>query len=319
MKTVLFKHYAICWNCLVSTISTLYVSRFNNRLKSNKEIGVVRPVGVIKQHPRGAQSAGNQRQYSTSLVETSETTRVAPYPRPFCEWLSGIIDGNGSLFLSKQGYTSLEIIMSIEDLPLLQFIKTKLGGSIKMRSNAKAYRYRLHNKEGMLNLLSCINGNIRHSSRLHQLHRVCTALKISCQLPILLDKDSHWFAGFFDAVGSINHFYERSDKSAGPQLNITVTNRLIQDIQIYKDTFGGSIFYNTSKNGYYSWSIQNREDILNFFKYFESHPFRSQKARRFFLIHEYYLLYDRKAYSLTNPHYKEWAFFLNRWNQRTDI
>ncbi len=34
-----------------------------------------------------------------------------------------------------------------------------------MRSGAKAkaYRYRLHNKEGMIKLIQCINGNIRHS------------------------------------------------------------------------------------------------------------------------------------------------------------
>lgn len=320
-------HCAICWNCLLSTISTLDVSR--HRLLSYKE-------------RVGAQSAGNQRQYSTSLVGTSETTRAAPYSKAFCEWLSGVIDGDGCLLVSKQGYASLEITVGSQDLPLLQFIKTKLGGSIKMRSNAKAYRYRLHHKDGMLKLLSCINGSIRHSTRLHQLHRVCTLLQVPCKKPSTLTKDSHWFAGFFDADGTIvlrqtgvakrlvaSDPGGRSLRNDGVasgfattalppsvQLTIRVTNKLIQDVQYYQDVFGGSIYYDTSQNGYYSWSIQSREHILDFLAYFQSHPFRSQKAKRFFLIHDYYLLRDRKAYLITSPHYKEWILFVDRWSER---
>lgn len=299
MKAVLFMHCAICWKCLKSTISTSYISRYKNRHNSNKEIG-------------GTQSAGNQRQYSTSLVGTSETTRAAPYPKEFCQWLSGIIDGDGCFLVSKKGYTSLEVTMSAEDLPLLQFIKTKLGGSIKMRSNAKAYRYRIHNKESMLKLVACVNGYIRHSSRLHQLHRICTHLQVSCQSPKPLDKDSHWFAGFFDADGTIALYF----KNERPQLSVRVTNKLLQDVQSYRDNFGGSIYFDRSQNGYYSWSIQSRETILEFLVYFKSHPFRSQKAKRFFLIHDYFRLYDRKAFSKTSPHFKEWALFLDKWNQK---
>jgi hypothetical protein len=58
-----------------------------------------------------------------------------------------------------------------------------MQGSIKMRTGAKAWRYRLHNKQGMINLILCINGNIRHSTRLLQLHRVCQQLRIK-YLPI---------------------------------------------------------------------------------------------------------------------------------------
>jgi len=147
------------------------------------------------------QSAGNQRLLFnaniSSLVGTSETTRAATYTKAFSEWLAGIIDGDGSLQLSKQGYTSLEITMGLEDLPCLRYIQDKLGGSVKMRSGAKAYRYRLHNKQGMITLIHCINGYIRHTSRLQQLHRVCVQLNIPVVMPLSLNKNSNWFAGFF--------------------------------------------------------------------------------------------------------------------------
>src|SRR5205814_4978599 len=62
---------------------------------------------------------------------------------------------------------------------------------------------RLHNKQGMIDLIHCINGYIRHSSRLLQLHRVCLQLSIPLIQPTSLNKDSSWFAGFFDADGKI--------------------------------------------------------------------------------------------------------------------
>ena len=72
------------------------------------------------------QSASNQR-HESSLVGTSETICVAPYSQSFCEWLAGLIDGDGCLQVSKQGDTTLEITMGLEDLPCLRFIQNKLG------------------------------------------------------------------------------------------------------------------------------------------------------------------------------------------------
>lgn len=116
-----------------------------------------------------------------------------------------------------------------------------------MRSGAKAYRYRLHNKEGMINLINCINGFIRHSGRLAQLHHVCQTLDIDVIMPSTLNSYSSWFAGFFDADGTIGIYM----KNGLPQLTISVTNKLLQDVEIYKAVFGGNIYYDSSKNGYY--------------------------------------------------------------------
>lgn len=135
--------------------------------------------------------------------------------------------------------------MPLEDLPLLRYIQNMLGGSIKIRSGAKAYRYRLHNKLSMINLVNYINGNSRHSSRLIQLHRVCQQLTIPVISPVYFS--SSWFAGFFDANGTIGFYM----KNGTPQLIISVTSRLMQDVQYYTDLFGGYIYFDSSQNGYY--------------------------------------------------------------------
>ena len=206
---------------MLNGIPTMFISDLLVKSRSSKN-------GLSK-----TQSAGNQR-HKSSLVETSETTCATTYlPTSSCEWLAGIIDGDGSLQVSRKGYTSLEITVGLEDLRLLRYIQNMLGGSIKMRSGAKAYRYRLHNKPDMIKLINCINGHIRHSTRLLQLHRVCQVLDISVILPTTLDAKSNWFAGFFDSQGSI----EIIDSNI--TISISQTNKdLLSYIHKY---FGGKI------------------------------------------------------------------------------
>lgn len=145
--------------------------------------------------------------------------------------------------------------MGLEDIRILRYIQNQFGGSVKLRAGVKAYRYRLHHKEGMIRLIKAINGNIRHSSRILQLHRLCQALDIPLKYPSILNKKSKWFAGFFDADGTI------SIKNKVPQLSIRVTNKKLQDVKDYHTVFGGCIYFDSTNNGCYTWSIQSRKDI----------------------------------------------------------
>lgn len=92
----------------------------------------------------GARFAGNQRPthivHVSSLVGTSETTRATFFTSPFCQWLAGLIDGDGSLQVSKAGNTSCEITMGSADIVCLRYLQDKLGGSIKPRSGVNALR-----------------------------------------------------------------------------------------------------------------------------------------------------------------------------------
>jgi hypothetical protein len=40
-------------------------------------------------------------------------------------------------------------------------------------------------------------------------------------------------------------------KQSSPQLTISVTNKLLIDVNAYQEIFGGSIYYDRSQNGYY--------------------------------------------------------------------
>ena len=311
--------WTICWNYEHTLKDTLLVS--------GKWLALCYPCEVKNFFMSGNQPVTKRFNF---LVGTSETTRPlsSTYPhnnndinnnlkekeKTWNQWLSGLIDGDGSLLVSKSGYSSCEITMSLKDEHALAIIKQKLGGSIKIRSGVKALRYRLHNDTGMRNLIDRINGNIRHTSRLKQLERVCLFLDILILYPKTITVDNGWFAGFFDADGTITY----SIKNDNPQLTISVTNKLYIDVIRFKNAFKGNVYFDKGQNGYYKWSIQAKTDIDYFKAYFLRYPCRSNKKQRLFLINDYYYLKDLGAHkaSVGTPLYKAWITFNDKWQNR---
>ena len=308
-KVIYLMKWTICGNSDYSLIDTLLVSGifFNYYPYNVKTLLMSENLPVTKRY--------------NFLVGTSETTRPLSSKSSFTlkekswnEWLSGLIDGDGCLLVSKAGYTSCEITMGLQDEHALAIIKQKLGGSIKLRSGVKALRYRLHNKDGMLELINRINGNIRHTSRIKQLESICLTLGIKIKYPIALTIENGWFSGFFDADGTITY----SIKNSYPQLTISVTNKLLVDIISFKDIFGGNVYFDKGHNGYYKWSLQARNDIDIFKAYLLKYPSFSNKKQRLFLINKYYELKDLKAYS-ASPNSslgKAWLIFSDKWKHR---
>jgi ubiquinol-cytochrome c reductase cytochrome b subunit len=247
-------------------------------------------------------------QQASSLVGTPETTRTAANTATtdlnaeFWQWLAGLIDGDGCLLVSKQGYTSCEITMGIADEPCLRYLQHKLGGSVKLRSGVKAWRWRLHNTPGMRKLANGINGYVRHSTRLLQLHNVCIALGIKPIKPTPLNANNAWFAGFFDADGTIT--YSLKGPYAKPQLTLSVTNKNFCDVYPFNQCFGGNVYYDQSQNGYYMWSIQSQPAMQRMLDYFAKCPSRSAKAKRLHLVTRYYELQALKAHKPNSPLHK---------------
>lgn len=224
----------------------------------------------------------------------------------FNQWLAGLIDGNGSFNVTKQGYTNCEIIMDLKDEKVLYLIKQKFGGSIKLRSGYNSIRYRLQHKDGMINLVKAINGNIRNSKRLSQFHKVCNNLNIPLMEPIKLDINNSWFSGFFDAKGFISYSFNNYI----PDLTINVKNKLYVDIVYFKDLFHGNIIFDKGSNGFYKWTVNDEINLTNFVNYIKLNPLKSTKYNKILLINKYFSLLNMEAYKdKENIKYKVWLKF----------
>lgn len=303
---ILNSNCAICWESLI----------FKGTNCISLNICWAPMVKISKIH-KWNQQVTNGRSYSSHLVGTSETTRATSYSfkeTRFNQWLAGLIDGDGSLLVSKEGYTSCEITVALADERMLRIIQNKLGGTIKPRSGVRAIRWRLHNKSGMIELINRINGHIRHTSRLLQLNRVCSVLDLKLLSPDVLHNKHGWFAGFFDADGTIGYYLKGN--YLHPQLTLSVTNKLHVDVSHFM-TFGGQIYFDKAQNGYYKWSIQSEENFKIFLEYTKVCPPQSIKRNRLFLVKEYYNLISLKAYKAPESTvlHKAWINFNRKWNR----
>ena len=277
----------------------------------------------------------NNQQVTNSqldLVGTSETLRIVSFlttiitfpnsnsnsnsnsndDKRFNEWLAGIIDGDGTLLVSKSGYCSCEITMDKYDEHTLMYIKNKLGGSVKSRSGSNSYRYRLHHTKGMIDLIHRINGNIRNSKRVPQLMRICDKLNIPYIPAIPLTLDNSWFSGFFDTDGTIRAKFD----TPSPTIIIAVANKHKIDVEPFLK-FNGNITYSKSGYGHYMWSISSQSDINNMLQYFKVNPSRSHKLARINLVNKFYTLRSLKAHnqSINTSLSKSWNSLKTKWSK----
>ena len=225
------------------------------------------------------------------------------------QWLAGLIDGDGCFTLSKKGYAGLEVTMDIRDERALQTIKNIYGGSIKLRSNANALRYRLHHREGLLNLIKDVNGEVRNPNRLVQLKKICDKYSLTIIWPKNLTYSNAWFSGFFDADGTI------TINKTNWQMSISASQKTTELLKPLIDLYGGHIYIDNGDSKSFKWYITKKEDILNLIDYFKIHPSRSAKNNRLFLVPKYYELKSMKAQKAEQDTFlaKSWNLFYKKW------
>ena len=229
----------------------------------------------------------------------------------FSQWLAGFIDGDGCFFLSKRGYTSLEITTSNKDEEMLRKIQNKYGGSIKARAGQKALRYRQHNKEGIKKLCRDVNGYIRHPIRQRQFQKVLQRLSMDQQSPDVQNFKHGWFAGMFDADGTVTL------KETG-QITISVTQKYKEIPLYFQNTLNiGNIYFDKSQNGYWTWAIQSKNHITQIVEYFKHFPLYSYRRQKQFLIPHIHLLKRQKRHLKTTKSttlQKAWAEIVKKWH-----
>lgn len=306
------------WYKIITNIVKIFIKRYNLQITNSR--------------------------FKSYLVGISETTRETSLKNKnikFNEWLAGIIDANGNLTITKNNIISLEIIISYNDIKALEIIKSKYGGSIKPKSGYNTFRYRLSNLNNIIIIINNINGNLHNSKRLLQLHKICNNLNIpliesislnkprvteisrgghykSDQMEISIYNDNNWYIGYFDGKGKIEYKFNKSQELDEyiPELTISINDKILDNINIFKSKFGGSIYYNKGSGGSYTWCINNKLEILNYYNYIKINPSRTSKFNKLILIKKYYELIEIKAYkSLEGSSLnKIWLNFERKWN-----
>lgn len=318
----------ICRELRVKIVQNTYLSTFNIKINLNNVIKFVQGILYFPlNNPQitKAPSYFNLKS-KTSLskglsmrVEISEAIRLFSTnsinnmnnnfkEKKFNEWLAGLIDGDGCFQLSKKGYASLDITMEIRDKNCLYLVKQKFGGSVKIKSDIKWLRYRLHHKNGILLVIDAVNGLIRNPDRIIQLGKLCEKYNIPLKYPEPLTYDNSWLAGFFDSDGSI------SLNLVSNQVFITASQKNKYLLDTLVPLYGGTI-YPMVKQGVFIWTVFRKDEINKLLTYFENNPSRSAKQKRLKLLNKYFELRKLKAHLASSNSLlgKNWKIFIKKW------
>lgn len=230
----------------------------------------------------------------------------------FRQWLAGIIDGDGYFLLSKNGYNSCEITMDTRDKKVLYLIQHKYGGSVKQISNAYAFKYKLRNRAGLIELINDVNGFIRNPTRLLQMNKLCGKFNIELKYANNLTFNDGWFGGFIDSDGSVYY----SESSGQVFISISQKNKYLLEPLIH--IYGGRVDISSTKKDAFKYVIYRKAELFNLINnYFSKYPLKTAKMKRVNLIKQFYLVRPNKN---ENDVVKlnEWIKFKDRWEKYQD-
>lgn len=219
----------------------------------------------------------------------------------FGQYLAGLIDGDGH-FSNKQ---QLVIVFHSSDVHLAYYIKKRLGiGTVKKIKNKNAYLFIISSKDGIIKILSLINGKIRTENKFFQItYNILNNSKFiefnkngfCLKLNTSEDLENHWLAGFSDADASFQiKFLDRGTRTE-VRLNFQIDQKKKNLLLLIKQFLGGNIGYRKSQDTYYygSTSFGSAKNVIN---YFDKYSLLSSKRKSFLHWRKVYLLIQDKKH-----------------------
>ena len=232
------------------------------------------------------------------------------------QWIAGVIDGDGNFHISKKGYVELSVVMGPRDIACLYKMKQRYGGSVKATSHARAVRFRLHHKAGILQVINDVNGLILNPVRYLQLKKVCNIYNIDVLPSVILEYNSAYLSGLFDSDGSV--YYNKQSM----QVFITVSQKGRELLDILVPVFGGVVRPSNKNATAFKWTVSKKQDILNLIdNYFHWNNCVSAKNKKFGLVKQFYYLASIGALKAPEDSVlgKSFSQFVDRWEATNNL
>ena len=160
--------------------------------------------------------------FCNSILLNSSNSPNSSINNKFISYLTGIIEGDGSIIVPKTdrsskgklNYPSIQITFHLKDLPLALLIQKNLGyGSLIRKKGLNAFVLYINDQKGILNLVNLLNGNMK-TPKIYSLYKLIDWLNNKTNLNLIklplntdsLNKDA-WLSGIIESDG---HFSVRT-------------------------------------------------------------------------------------------------------------
>ncbi len=256
----------------------------------------------------------------------------------FYYWLGGLIDGDGSILLNKQGYVNIEIILNEKDSQTLAFLKKNVGfGNITKRSGVKAVRWRTAKKNNIIMLLQKLEGKLLTEEKQKQWQKCVEAYNIEpqeqlknneyseskelCEFHKQRDdnheendegatknnwnikkiiKNTSWLSGLVDAKGLFNIMNKIT-------LTFHISQKNKKILENIKNTLLlGHIKYD-KLNNFWIYSITDKEEMRSILEHMKKYPLRTLKANNIITFKRLLMFIDKKYHleEINSKNYKK--------------
>ena len=226
------------------------------------------------------------------------------------QWIAGVIDGDGNLHVSRKGYVELSVVMETRDIACLYKLKQRYGGSVKATSHARAIRFRLHHKAGILQVINDVNGLIQNPVRYLQFKKVCNIYSIDVIPSVELKYSSAYLSGLIDSDGSV--YYNKQSM----QVFITVSQKGRELLDKLVPAYGGVVRSSNKKSSAFKWTVSKKTEVLSLIdNYFHWNNCVSAKNKKFGLVKQFYYLSSIGALKAPEDSVlgKSFTQFVERW------
>lgn len=109
-------------------------------------------------------------------------------PLSFCQWLTGLIEGDGTIILPigfNALYPQIQIAFAMKDLPLARALQAALGtGSITLYPRTNSCRLNIADLAGLWLIVSILNGNMR-TGKHDRLIDLLAVLNVRCGTAVM--------------------------------------------------------------------------------------------------------------------------------------
>lgn len=214
----------------------------------------------------------------------------------FGHYLAGLIEGDGHFSNTPQ----LVLVFNELDASLAYYIKGRIGfGNVYKVKNKKAVILVIANRQGLIKVLSLINGKIRSEKRLDQIKNNILLnpyfnMFSNFSINTNADLNNHWLTGFSDADASFQiKILTRKHRRPEVRLNFQIDQKNNDLLILIKNFLGGNVGHRKSQNTYYfgSTSFASARNVI---KYFDQFPLLSSKHVNYLKWRKAYILIQNK-------------------------
>jgi hypothetical protein len=217
--------------------------------------------------------------------------KATPPSQSFLEWLVGFAEGDGSFTVSSRGTSIFVITQSTADRQVLDFIRQTLGFGRVNKQGHNTSRYVVEDITSVSLLIALFNGNLVFPLKQASFIMFLEAFNkrpgvhIVPLIPTLVlpTFNDYWLSGLTDAEGCFSCSLLGNSTAYRFRFLLAQLGETNLSVLTHITTLIGGVVRPHSKPGVNELTVNGARNMGQVFKYFNTHPLHTKKAKSYFL------------------------------------